>query len=133
MVTPPPPPPGLQLPKVVKAEFSVDRNGLSVNPSALFIKDTSEAPETIVQYVSVKSREGFDLKQIHLIRIHTLFQNPRELGWGVGSGLSLGNPKSQRLLPPPFRGLGPLFPWPKSRSSKAETKLRRGPGLGISA
>ena len=49
-------PAGLQLPKVVKAELSVDRNGLSVNPSALFIKDMSEAPETIVQCVSMKSR-----------------------------------------------------------------------------
>ena len=40
------------------------------------------------------------MKQIHLKRIHTLFQNSRALRWGVGSGtLPLGNPQSQYHLP----------------------------------
>lgn len=70
------------------------------------------------------------MKQIHLKKIHTLFQNCRELRWGVGSGtLPLGNPQSQCLSSPPFRGLGPLHPWPTSRSSKAARKLM-GHGAG---
>lgn len=69
----------------MKAEFSVDRNDLSGSPRSWLIKDKSQAPGTIVQPISKTSREEPDLKQIHLIRMHTLFQNPRELRRRVGS------------------------------------------------
>lgn len=69
----------------MKGEFRVDRNDLSGSPRSWLIKDKSQAPGTIVQPISKKSREEPGLKQIHLIRMHILFQNPRRLRKGVGS------------------------------------------------
>lgn len=64
---------------MVEAALSADRS------DNLSVSRTVPGTWTTVQFVSGKSREGSSLEQMHLMRTHTLFQNPRELRRGVGS------------------------------------------------